>query len=299
MLVRSLRFRLHDDALPALDAVEATGARLGVVSNWDCALPQHLAHLGVADRFVVIAASAAVGTAKPDAAIFHHATRLAGVPGYAFCSPQGQSNGQIGAAVQFHFSRYHSDGTPYYDENTQISWDEATNSIVFSGNRVAIALQLASNTWSAPIITPQIYALLPVNGFMNCCTKSSNKFKTSLWNAYDITYPAEIPWQVVSNFKFGKSMRSLKDIIQVESIFTSPIANVPILFGAYKNFDLSSGEVLSSITVPSSSTMITVREYTENLDYDCVACSLSGVVGGQTVHTVMYTVDVHTIERQS
>jgi hypothetical protein len=214
-------------------------------------------------------------------------------------SPQGQSNGQIGAAVQFHFSRYHSDGTPYYDENTQISWDEATNSIVFSGNRVAIALQLASNTWSAPIITPQIYALLPVNGFMNCCTKSSNKFKTSLWNAYDITYPAEIPWQVVSNFKFGKSMRSLKDIIQVESIFTSPIANVPILFGAYKNFDLSSGEVLSSITVPSSSTMITVREYTENLDYDCVACSLLGVVGGQTVHTVMYTVDVHTIERQS
>ena len=79
MLVRSLRFRLHDDALPVLDAVEATGARLGVVSNWDCALPQHLAHLGVADRFVVIAASAAVGTAKPDAAIFHHATRLAGV----------------------------------------------------------------------------------------------------------------------------------------------------------------------------------------------------------------------------
>lgn len=79
MLVQSLRFRLHHDALPAMDALTAHGVRLGVVSNWDCALPGHLDRLGVGHRFVVIAASAAVGAAKPDPAIFLHAARVAGV----------------------------------------------------------------------------------------------------------------------------------------------------------------------------------------------------------------------------
>lgn len=79
LLVGSLRFRLYDDALPALDALAGLGVRLGVVSNWDCALPDHLARLGVAPRFEVIAASAAVGAAKPDPAIFLHAAGVAGV----------------------------------------------------------------------------------------------------------------------------------------------------------------------------------------------------------------------------
>lgn len=79
MLVASLRFRLHDDALGAMDALEVRGIRLGVVSNWDCALPDHLAALGVADRFAVIAVSAPVGAAKPDPAIFLHATSAVGV----------------------------------------------------------------------------------------------------------------------------------------------------------------------------------------------------------------------------
>jgi len=79
LLVGSLRFRLYDDALPALDALAALGVRLGVVSNWDCALPGHLHGLGVADRFEVIAASAAVGAAKPDPAIFLFAAGAVGV----------------------------------------------------------------------------------------------------------------------------------------------------------------------------------------------------------------------------
>ena len=79
LLVQSLRFRLYHDALPAMDALMGSGVRLGVVSNWDCALPDHLARLGVADRFTVIAASAAVGAPKPDPAIFLHACRIAGV----------------------------------------------------------------------------------------------------------------------------------------------------------------------------------------------------------------------------
>ena len=70
LLVDSLRFRLFDDVLPALDALDDMGVALGVVSNWDCALPQHLRNLGVADRFGVICASAAVGHRKPDPGIF-------------------------------------------------------------------------------------------------------------------------------------------------------------------------------------------------------------------------------------
>ncbi|MBM3634921.1 MAG: HAD-IA family hydrolase [Actinobacteria bacterium] len=79
LLVASLRFRLHHDALGAMDALDAQGIRFGVVSNWDCALPDHLAALGVDDRFAVIAVSASVGAAKPDPAIFLHATEAAGV----------------------------------------------------------------------------------------------------------------------------------------------------------------------------------------------------------------------------
>ncbi len=79
LLVQSLRFRLHDDALPVLDALDRRGVLLGVVSNWDCALPAHLARLGVLTRFQVVSVSAVVGVAKPDPAIFLHAVRALGV----------------------------------------------------------------------------------------------------------------------------------------------------------------------------------------------------------------------------
>jgi putative hydrolase of the HAD superfamily len=70
LLVECLQFSLFDDVLPTLDALADMGLALGVVSNWDCALPQHLERLGVADRFGVICASAAVGYRKPAPAIF-------------------------------------------------------------------------------------------------------------------------------------------------------------------------------------------------------------------------------------
>ncbi len=53
--------------------------RLAVVSNWDCSLEGVLTGLGVADRFDVVSASAVVGAAKPDPAIFAHALGALGV----------------------------------------------------------------------------------------------------------------------------------------------------------------------------------------------------------------------------
>ena len=79
ILLEALRFDLAPDALPALDALRGAGVRLAVVSNWDCSLPGVLAGLGVVDRFDAICASAPVGAAKPDPAIFRHALGLLGV----------------------------------------------------------------------------------------------------------------------------------------------------------------------------------------------------------------------------
>jgi putative hydrolase of the HAD superfamily len=84
LLVASLRFELMPDALPALDALDAAGARLAVVSNWDYDLPSVLAGLGVADRFAAVQTSAGAGAAKPDPAIFLSAlARLGAAPAQA------------------------------------------------------------------------------------------------------------------------------------------------------------------------------------------------------------------------
>jgi putative hydrolase of the HAD superfamily len=80
LLVDALRFRPYPDAIALLDALDDVGIAVGVVSNWDCALAGHLERLGLASRFRIITASAAVGHAKPDPRIFRHALAEAGVP---------------------------------------------------------------------------------------------------------------------------------------------------------------------------------------------------------------------------
>jgi putative hydrolase of the HAD superfamily len=79
MLVRSLRFSLYPDALPALDALDAAGVPVAVVSNWDCSLPGVLASLGLGDRFAAVVVSAVAGARKPEPAIFRQALRRLGV----------------------------------------------------------------------------------------------------------------------------------------------------------------------------------------------------------------------------
>ncbi len=100
LLVASLRFELMPDALPALDELAARGARLAVVSNWDYALPDVLAGLGVADRFAAVATSAAVGAAKPDPAIFRSALKeLGAAPGEALHCGDSPRHDCAGAAA--------------------------------------------------------------------------------------------------------------------------------------------------------------------------------------------------------
>lgn len=79
VMVAALRFRLFDDTAAALDLLADRGARLAVVSNWDCSIAEVLSGLGIARRFEVIISSAEVGVAKPAAAPFLEALGQMGV----------------------------------------------------------------------------------------------------------------------------------------------------------------------------------------------------------------------------
>jgi putative hydrolase of the HAD superfamily len=69
---------LHDDTLPCLAAL--TPYRLGLITNGDLAFQtEKITALGLADRFLHVVASGAVGYAKPDARIFADACALFGV----------------------------------------------------------------------------------------------------------------------------------------------------------------------------------------------------------------------------
>ncbi len=69
-------FYVFPDVIPALDAMQAAGLRMGVVSNWGWAAPELLQTLELARHFEIMSISARVGYQKPHAAIFEHALDL-------------------------------------------------------------------------------------------------------------------------------------------------------------------------------------------------------------------------------
>jgi putative hydrolase of the HAD superfamily len=76
-LLASLRFEPFADAAAALRRARAAGLRVIVVSNWDVSLIEVLERIGLAPLLDGVVTSAAVGAAKPAAAIFAHALSLA------------------------------------------------------------------------------------------------------------------------------------------------------------------------------------------------------------------------------
>jgi putative hydrolase of the HAD superfamily len=72
-------WRLHDDALPCLEALESSGIRTGIITNGDAAFQSaKVEAVGLAVEHLV--ASGSLGYAKPDPRIFQHACALFGVP---------------------------------------------------------------------------------------------------------------------------------------------------------------------------------------------------------------------------
>jgi putative hydrolase of the HAD superfamily len=77
-LLAALRFYAYPDSAPALVALRERGIKLVVVSNWDWSLHERLAETGLTPLLDGALASAEVGAAKPDPAIFEAALRLTG-----------------------------------------------------------------------------------------------------------------------------------------------------------------------------------------------------------------------------
>jgi putative hydrolase of the HAD superfamily len=77
-LLDALEFTAYADAAPALRALREGGCALVVVSNWDFSLHERLAETGLAPLVDAAVASAELGAAKPERAIFERALELAG-----------------------------------------------------------------------------------------------------------------------------------------------------------------------------------------------------------------------------
>ena len=77
-LLDALAFSAYPDSAPALRALRAAGNALVVVSNWDASLHERLVETGLAGLVDGAVASAELGAAKPDGAIFARALALAG-----------------------------------------------------------------------------------------------------------------------------------------------------------------------------------------------------------------------------
>jgi putative hydrolase of the HAD superfamily len=78
-LLDALAFSPYPDAAPALRALRTAGCALVVVSNWDFSLHERLEQTGLAPLVDAAVASAELGAAKPERAIFERALELAGV----------------------------------------------------------------------------------------------------------------------------------------------------------------------------------------------------------------------------
>ena len=103
-LLAALHFRAYPDVVPALRELRGHGLRLVVVSNWDFSLHERLEETGVAGLVDGAVASAELGRAKPDAAIFAHALELAGAGAdaalHAGDSPDADIAGALAAGLR-------------------------------------------------------------------------------------------------------------------------------------------------------------------------------------------------------
>jgi len=71
---------LHDDALPALDRLDAAGVRIGVITNGDLEFQtRKMDTIALSERVEHLIASGEVGVTKPDARIFQVACERFGV----------------------------------------------------------------------------------------------------------------------------------------------------------------------------------------------------------------------------
>lgn len=77
----SASYKLFDDVVPALTALEDEGYRLGLISNFEGWLEKMLVELEIGHRFAIAVISGLEGVEKPDPEIYRIALEKAGVDG--------------------------------------------------------------------------------------------------------------------------------------------------------------------------------------------------------------------------
>jgi putative hydrolase of the HAD superfamily len=121
-LLAALRFRAYPDAAPALRELRARGLALVVVSNWDHSLHERLEETGLAPLVDGAVASAELGHAKPERAIFEHALALAGADAdaalHAGDSPDEDVGGALAAGLRAVLVA--RDGSPPHDARVPV-----------------------------------------------------------------------------------------------------------------------------------------------------------------------------------
>jgi len=104
--VDALGFEAVPGAVEVLADLRRRGIALAMVSNWDCALPDHIERLGLGYLFQAIVASAVAGVEKPDPRIFRIALEQLGVePGRALHIGDETNDEEGAAAAGMRFAR--------------------------------------------------------------------------------------------------------------------------------------------------------------------------------------------------
>jgi putative hydrolase of the HAD superfamily len=115
-LLDALRFHAYPEVPGTLRELRRRGLRLVVVSNWDVSLHERLDELGLAPLLDGAVASAELGAAKPDPAIFAHALALAGsapeLAWHAGDSPEADVAGALAAGVRPVLVARHGEAAP-------------------------------------------------------------------------------------------------------------------------------------------------------------------------------------------
>ena len=97
--VDALAFAAVPGAVAVLEDLRRRGIALAMVSNWDCALPDHVERLGLAHLFQTVVASAVAGAEKPDPRIFRIALGRLGVEPARALHIGDEANDEEGAAA--------------------------------------------------------------------------------------------------------------------------------------------------------------------------------------------------------
>lgn len=205
--------------------------------------------------------------------------------------PNGNIDDKFGDKVINQFTNYNTD--------CQLGYDELTNTVYFinSSQNNMIGYQIDTDLWTTPIQTfsPSVDSTFTYNGRMHYCYYNQGFTDEYRTLKFDSDSTSGMFWTFVTNFLTGERGFNLKDIVELRFVAES-LTNDTITIQAYKNYNTSSADTLLTQSI-TAGTRVTYRKLVESVDYETISLRVSGNKGGQTIHTILCTVDNRGIER--